>query len=198
MISYADALSDTLILPPLCPTASADAPEQYSFEKQEHFRARHDVRERAKTRMMQITKKLSAGIELLKFHGLPANEASRINNYAQMIQTATNRLVLLKDFRTPQYVRAFVRVFICLMPVLYSPYYSDMHHHTMPMVYVLAFALFIQMAFVGLFNVQVGLEDAFIAGKDGIAITIWKQRLVRDLETLGEPVELEWDDRPRQ
>ena len=58
-------------------------------------------------------------------------------------------------------------------------------------------SLFISTALVALFNVQVGLEDAFVAGNDGIDLQIWKDGLRQQLDALEDPVVLEWDNRKK-
>jgi hypothetical protein len=197
LLDQADILSDALMLPPLCATATREQPEAYSMESIEYYSARLTVRERSMCRMMHTIKRLAMAVELLKYHGLPANEASRVNQYSHMIQTNVNNLLQLKDYRTPLRVRAFVRVYIALLPGLYGPYYADMAKKGLTVWFAIVFALFISTALVALFNVQVGLEDAFVAGNDGIDLQIWKDGLRQQLDALEDPVVLEWDNRKK-
>jgi hypothetical protein len=197
ILAMAHILADALTLPPLCPTATRDAPESYQMEEQEYYSARVSVRERAVCKLMHCIKKLALSVELLKYHGFPANEASRVNSYSHKVLTPINILLQLKDYRTPLRVRAFVRVYITVLPIFYGPYYAHMAKRGGSVAYAIVFALFISTALVALFNVQVGLEDAFVAGADGIDMRLWKDGLRRslvDMDDIGCP-SLEWDNR---
>lgn len=80
---------------------------------------------------------------------------------------AFDRLTVLKEYRTPQAFRAFARVYVLLVGALYGPYYvrlgmgqwSSSRQQNLGLA--LAFAVAMQIAFSGLFNVMLGLEDPF-------------------------------------
>jgi hypothetical protein len=75
---------------------------------------------------------------------------------------AFEQLACLKEYRTPQVFRAFSRVYILLMPVMYGPYYCWLASETGGSVgLAITFACVLQLAMAGLLNLMLGLEDAF-------------------------------------
>jgi hypothetical protein len=185
LLQQAEILNDCLNLPPICPTRTKDG-ESYSFEDTEKFGARVEERRVLMARMMKCVRELGCCVELLKYHGLPANEASRVNQYSHMVQTDINDALQLKDFRTPLRIRgewapgvasvlnaililtcsfplsslgtqppAFVQIYLVLLPIFYGPNYAHMAKHGTNLAFAICFSIFISMALVGLFNVQV-------------------------------------------
>lgn len=104
-------------------------------------------------------------VQDLKTVGLPGGEAHRLDQYICLSTVAFERLTVIKEYRTPQAFRAFARVYLLVVGALYGPYYvhlgqgrsgTDAH-----LSLALAFACAIQLAMSGLFNLMLGLEDAF-------------------------------------
>jgi hypothetical protein len=194
LLTQVEILTDCLNLPPICPTRTHDG-ESFSFEKKDEFEVRVEQRRKALARMMSCVRQLGCCVELLKYHGLPANEASRANQYSHMVQTDINEVLQLKDFRTPLRIRAFVQIYLCLLPIFYGPNYAHMAKHGTNLPFAICFSIFISMALVGLFNVQIGLEDPFRGGTDGIDVNIWRLDVIQRLDAVSEPVQLSWDNR---
>jgi hypothetical protein len=73
LLQQAEILTDCLNLPPICPTRTQEG-ESYSFEKRDQFEDRVEERRVLLARMMKCARELGCCVELLKYHGLPANE----------------------------------------------------------------------------------------------------------------------------
>lgn len=58
--------------------------------------------------------------EKLKAAGLPSGEKSRISNFEQRCFEAYLSLRAIKDYRTPQGLRAFARLYIIITPILFG------------------------------------------------------------------------------
>jgi hypothetical protein len=93
-------------------------------------RARHFIfpvmkRERRRVHLLQdnivqqlsaVTRQMYRNVETLKVAGLPANEASRINQYHWFIQQRFELLRNVKYYRTPQVGRSLGRFYIIVLP----------------------------------------------------------------------------------
>lgn len=104
-------------------------------------------------------------IQEVKVKGLPGGEAHRIDNYINMIGVGFERLCAIKEYRTPRAFRAFARVYILLVGAMYGPDYimlarSDDGDES-NIIFALVYSCLIQLVMAGLFNVMLGLEDAF-------------------------------------
>jgi len=104
-------------------------------------------------------------IQDVKVKGLPGGEAHRIDNYINMIGVGFERLCAIKEYRTPRAFRAFARVYILLVGAMYGPDYimlarSDDGDES-NIIFALVYSCLIQLVMAGLFNVMLGLEDAF-------------------------------------
>jgi hypothetical protein len=121
-------------------------------------------------------------VEVMKSKGLPANEASRINQYHTLMRSRIEALRNIKWYRTPHGTRAFGRVYILLMPWAYGPYFAWVCGRdfdtvsTKPLaagIVAFAFCLSIltSVVLIGLINVQRMMEDPFIEnGIDNVRV----------------------------
>ncbi|EQC38505.1 hypothetical protein SDRG_04212 [Saprolegnia diclina VS20] len=113
---------------------------------------------------------LQGQVEVMKAVGLPANEASRINQYHWLLQARLEKLCNLKLYRTPQATRSFTRLVILLLPLFYGPYYVYVATAG-PTSYGFALTLSVvtSLLMIGIFNVERALEDPFTdEGLDGV------------------------------
>jgi hypothetical protein len=69
--------------------------------------------------------RLSALCENFKRAGLPAGEASRIRQYERFMGEAIENLRMIKNYRTPQTLRSFARLFTTLLPPFFAPTYAQ-------------------------------------------------------------------------
>lgn len=134
--------------------------------------------------------KLSQFVEVLKSEGLPANEASRINQWHQFLTRDIEHLRNIKEYRTPQGTRSLARVFIQLTPWIYGPYFLWIAHgadQTRTLEgYMFAFIVMtvVVLSMVALYNVQRALQDPFDEdGLDDIRISKMRDQLIRNFKT---------------
>ncbi|KAG7400045.1 hypothetical protein PHYBOEH_007113 [Phytophthora boehmeriae] len=127
---------------------------------------------------LQIVKsirQLHDQVEVMKACGMPANEASRINQYHWLLQARIEKLQNIKFYRTPQATRSFTRLFILVLPVFYGPYYAYIARGSDGQATSFAFCLMLSIAtsllMTGIFNVEKTMEDPFVGGgMDGVHV----------------------------
>lgn len=82
-----------------------------------------------------------------------------------MMGMAFERLTAIKEYRTPRAFRSFARVYILLVGAMYGPDYLALARGAdgegENLGEALVYACLIQLVMAGLFNVMLGLEDAF-------------------------------------
>jgi hypothetical protein len=104
-------------------------------------------------------------VQHFKTKGLPGGEAHRLDQYCYFNYVAMERLSALKEYRTPQIFRAFARIYIQFLAVLYGPYYCYLGGARSDgggnFGLAIAFGLGTQIALSGLYNVMLALEDPF-------------------------------------
>lgn len=110
--------------------------------------------------------RFSRGIESLKARGMPGNEAARLNQYLWITQSRFERLRRVKEYRTPQAVRSFARVYILVLPIFYAPYYvyiagDGNGANGTNLAFAVALSVLTSAVMMGLFNVEHALEDPF-------------------------------------
>ncbi len=76
----------------------------------------HSLQDKIVQQMTAVMRQMYRNVETLKFHGLPANEASRINQYHWFIQQRFEMLRNVKYYRTPQVGRSLGRFYILILP----------------------------------------------------------------------------------
>jgi hypothetical protein len=69
--------------------------------------------------------RLSVLSENFKRAGLPSGEASRIRQYERFMGEAIENLRMIKNYRTPQTLRSFARIFTTLLPPFFAPTYAQ-------------------------------------------------------------------------
>ncbi|RHY33267.1 hypothetical protein DYB32_002212 [Aphanomyces invadans] len=128
-------------------------------------------------------------VEFMKAAGLPANEASRINQYHWFIQARIEKLCNIKLYRTPQATRSFTRLCILVLPLFYGPYYvyvatTGTSVHT-NFAFALTLSLATSLIMIGIFNVEKALEDPFTEeGLDGVKVERAMQRIMDALDVI--------------
>jgi hypothetical protein len=124
--------------------------------------------------------KLSQCCEVLKREGMPGNESSRIRQWERDSLQYFERLRMIKNYRTPQALRSFSRLFSIFLPPFYAPFYAQVAHELNSLGTGIAFAVITSLALTSLFEAIYQLEDPFVPGSvlDGIYL---EQLLIRDL-----------------
>ncbi|TMW56368.1 hypothetical protein Poli38472_006378 [Pythium oligandrum] len=131
--------------------------------------------QRLQLQVVDTFRQLHQQVEVMKSAGLPANEASRINQYHWLLQARLEKLQNIKFYRTPQATRSFTRLFILTIPIFYGPYYVYLLHsddsHQLSFAFCLMLSVLTSLTMIGLFNVEIAMEDPFVGGGlDGIRI----------------------------
>ncbi|KAF4322758.1 hypothetical protein BBO99_00001408 [Phytophthora kernoviae] len=126
-------------------------------------------------RIVNTIRQLHEQVEVMKFCGMPANEASRINQYHWLLQARIEKLQNIKFYRTPQATRSFTRLFILVLPVFYGPYYAYIARGNGSQATNFGFCLMLSIAtsllMTGIFNVEKAMEDPFVGGgMDGVHV----------------------------
>lgn len=123
---------------------------------------------------------LSMAVEKLKAHGMPGNEATRLNQYLQLTLIQFEQLKYIKNYHTPHALRAFARVFILAHIPFTGPYYANVAVQS-SLAFAICLNIFTVTCMVGLLNVAVALEDPFDqrVGLDNVRVS----RAFSDLET---------------
>jgi len=106
-------------------------------------------------------KLLSRLCEDLKDAGLPTNEASRINQYHSLFLRDLEEVMNIKDYRTPQGIRSFSRVYVILIWALFGSYYAWVARETGSLAFAICLAGTASLALVGLIKVSMTMEDPF-------------------------------------
>ena len=82
------------------------------------------------------------------------------------------KLRFLKEYRTPQGLRSFARLFSIFLPPLYAPFYASMASELNSLGTAITFAILTSVALTALFETVTQLEDPFVMSSflDGIHV----------------------------
>eukprot|EP00656_Telonema_subtile_P044358 TRINITY_DN50623_c0_g1_i3.p1 TRINITY_DN50623_c0_g1~~TRINITY_DN50623_c0_g1_i3.p1 ORF type:complete len:367 (+),score=78.47 TRINITY_DN50623_c0_g1_i3:88-1188(+) len=183
-----------------CPRMYARDAHCISSAKAEVLSKMIDTRLAFVARFLCGIRTLSTFTEVKKAAGMPANEASRINQYTFFLQARFHTLRNIKKYRTPQVLRSMSRFFIVVTPVVFAPYFKHIKEQAGGWPFASVFALFITFALVSLLHVVTSLEDPFDGdGTDDIQVvqTLSEARAMLDLDekavlsTMAEEMNLE-------
>mmetsp|Transcript_33998 Transcript_33998/g.79191 ORF Transcript_33998/g.79191 Transcript_33998/m.79191 type:complete len:414 (+) Transcript_33998:81-1322(+) len=135
-----------------------------------------DAELQGRSAVLKLLGRLHRATEELKAAGMPANEASRINQYNMFLCRDFERLWSLKTYRTPTTLRSVCRVSIQVFPFFFGPYYlhliktysadSDVTDSVLRHRFIFAclFSCLTSTTLVALLNVAVALENPFRPG----------------------------------
>ena len=150
------------------PDDSADAEKELKkilrelFTDSTHYFHSQDEVEALKRekKLYQNFGKLSLFIEGMRKRGLSGSEVSRVNQYLSKMLSSFEMLKHIYQYRTPRTLRLYSKLFIFLLPILYSPYfafisleYSNGLEYAMPILF--------SLVLVSLDNIQEHLENPY-------------------------------------
>ncbi|KAL3157101.1 hypothetical protein ABBQ38_001347 [Trebouxia sp. C0009 RCD-2024] len=117
-------------------------------------------------------KKLSRSSEVLQQAGLSDVQLVHLASNVYQLQCAFERMAVIKEYRTPQGIRALARFYVVVfIPLFFGPYYAAVRVGAHSFAFSLFLAIFLNLALVGLLNVSLALEDPFDnQGLDGIYV----------------------------
>ena len=103
---------------------------------------------------------LSLFIESMRDRGLSGSEVSRINQYLSKMMTSFESMKHIFQYRTPRTLRLYSKLFIYLVPVLYSPYFAYISlEYSRGLEYVMP--VLFSLILVSLDNIQDHLENPY-------------------------------------
>lgn len=115
---------------------------------------------------------LSESHEALRAAGVPANEVSRVNQYLRAVMIDFERMRNILEYRTPQALRAYSRVFLNGFPVLFGPYFARLATESTAAVGYLV-AVVYSVVLVSLDNIQEALENPYdTVGEDDVDLDV--------------------------
>lgn len=115
---------------------------------------------------------LSKSHEELRAAGVTSSEVSRTNQYLRAVMIEFERMRAILEYRTPQALRAYSRVFLNGFPILYGPYFATLAADSIPAVGYLVAVLY-SVVLVSLDNIQEALENPYgIVDEDDVDVGI--------------------------
>jgi hypothetical protein len=97
--------------------------------------------------------------EVLKYEGLPPNEATRVRQWERFVFLQVESLRIIKNYRTPQALRSFARLFSIFMPPFYAPYYAQLARDLDSLGMAIAFSCVTSIALTALFETVSQMEE---------------------------------------
>jgi predicted membrane chloride channel (bestrophin family) len=122
----------------------------------------------------RLFSKLSILINQFREKELPSGEVSRINQYLSKMLDAFESLKHIYQYRTPVTLRAYSKVFMIIVPVVYGPYFVHVGSH-LNLGFQMVMPILISTVLVSLDNIQDHLENPFDqVGEDDMQINAEK------------------------
>jgi len=121
-----------------------------------------------------------------------------LNQYHWLLHQAFEKLRKIKEYRTPQALRSFVRVAFIFVPCFYGPYYvwvgTSGGGEGTNLPFAIALSVLTTLVMVGLFNVEQALEDPFDCrlGFDNVRLQDELNEILDTLDFLDDTRILPW------
>ncbi|CAL8461728.1 g1259 [Coccomyxa elongata] len=131
------------------------------------------AQERAKI-MRRITNafhQLARSSEVLRSAGLGDAQLAQLAAWNFQLHLSFERMANIKEYRTPQGIRALSRCYVSLLiPIFFGPYYASLHYGV-GTAFAVIFAILMNLATVGVLHTAMALEDPFDnQGLDGVYV----------------------------
>ena len=161
------------------PTSTRARHRATPFGKQEAKKI-NDVGDQLHAVVVKRMANLTQFCEVLKREGLPGNEAARMRQWERLTAQNVESLRVIKQYRTPQALRSFGRIFSMILPPFYAPFYADLGYKVQSLSVGILFAILTSVALCGLFETISQFEDPFVKRSvlDGVHV---KHELVYEL-----------------
>lgn len=115
---------------------------------------------------------VSKANEALRAQEVPANEVSRANQYLRYLIADFENMRIVREYRTPQSLRAYSTIFLNAFPILFGPTFAQLSADGPVWAGFLVAALY-SLVLVSLDRVQDDLEDPFDGvGMDDIGLDV--------------------------
>jgi len=147
----------------------------------EYFQAETELERDAKEKhIYQVFTKMSLFIKEYRERGLASGEVSRSNQYLSKIIDAFESIKHIYQYRTPITLRAYSKIFVVLVPIVYGPYFAHISTDIALWMSMIMPVLF-SIVLVSLDNIQDHLENPFDqVGEDDVKINA--EKFVENLE----------------
>ena len=131
--------------------------------------------------VFEIFSNISRSIEKLRANGVADIEIATANQFLRDMVVNFERMNNVARYRTPISLRAFTRIFLNVLPILFGPHFANIDYPDYPFIGYLVAGLY-AFVLVSLDNVQDHLENPF----DGIGEDDLRLNLVDEVvEVLG-------------
>ena len=111
-------------------------------------------------KLYQNFAQLSSFIEEMRERGLSGSEVSRVNQYLSKMLSSFELLKHIYQYRPPRTLRLYSKLFIFLLPILYSPYFAHISlEYSRGLEY--AMPILFSLVLVSLDNIQDHLENPY-------------------------------------
>ena len=124
--------------------------------------------------------RLSTFINSFRKYGMASGEVSRCNQFLSKMVGAFENVKHIYQYRTPRTLRTYSKVFICLLPILYGPYFAEIaKEYSREVTYMMP--ILFSVILVSLDNIQNHLENPFDqVGEDDVIINV--EKFIRRLD----------------
>lgn len=144
----------------------------------------HDEMLENEKKIYGVFTKLSLFIKQYRDRGLPSGEVSRSNQYLSKTIDAFESIKHIYQYRTPITLRAYSKVFVVIVPIVYGPYFAHISENITLWLAMIMPVLF-SIVLVSLDNIQDHLENPFDqVGEDDVKINA--EKFVSNLELASE------------
>lgn len=148
----------------------------------DYFHSNTEEKDKFERHVYSLFTEISIFINEFRDRGLPSGEVSRTNQYLSKIIDAFESMKHIYQYRTPRTLRAYSKMFVVLVPVVYAPYFAHLGLE-IPMWLSFVMPIMFSLSLVSLDNIQEHLENPFDQiGEDDI--TINAEKFTENLELL--------------
>lgn len=117
---------------------------------------------------------LSMYLKECRDRGIPDGDGSRLNQYLSKMLEGFENLKHIHQYRTPVTLRAYSKVFIFVLPIIYGPFFAFLAHEV-NMLWAFVTPVLLSVILVALDNIQDHMENPFdLIGEDDVRINVEK------------------------
>ncbi len=120
--------------------------------------------------IIDVFKEISLRHEDLREIGLSVNETSRLNQYLRIMIVQVENIINIKNYRTPNSLRAYSKVFLNVFPIVFAPFFAFIANSNSA-IFGFGLSIMYGLVLTSLDNIQDDLEDPFDGiGSDDISL----------------------------
>mmetsp|Transcript_109484 Transcript_109484/g.211984 ORF Transcript_109484/g.211984 Transcript_109484/m.211984 type:complete len:378 (-) Transcript_109484:201-1334(-) len=202
MLQLCDVLQDLLLVP-----RTGKARHEFITRGRREKEQIEAAERKGRRAVLKLILRLHGASEDLKEAGLPATEASRVNQYIMQLHETFELLWNYKTYRTPISLRAMMRVLVQVLPFFYGPYWVYIAKGDSGQLTVLGtlFAMFfsasVSLITIAMLVLELQIENPYHDGgrdcvrvrEEIVLIRETLQEILSDLNsTWHEKMDIEW------